>query len=102
MNVQPINLSIDLVQTAVYVALALGGYALRSLNIFGGKTTTPTATTPPAAPAPTSHPVLNQVIAAVESQIQAVLQNAVAGLIQPAPSPSPSPTPATPTTPAKP
>ena len=72
---QPINLSIDLVQTAIYVALALGGYALRSLNVFGGKSTTPVT--------PTNHPVLNQLIAAVESQIQAVLQNAVSGLVQP-------------------
>jgi hypothetical protein len=79
MNVQPINLSIDLVQTAIYVALALGGYALRSLNVFGGKSTTPAPT--PATP--TNHPVLNQLIAAVESQIQAVLQNAVSGLVQP-------------------
>jgi hypothetical protein len=79
MNVQPINLSIDLVQTAIYVALALGGYALRSLNVFGGKSTTPA----PTPVTPTNHPVLNQLIAAVESQIQAVLQNAVSGLVQP-------------------
>jgi hypothetical protein len=77
MNVQPINLSIDLVQTAIYLALALGGYALRSLNVFGGKTPAPAPITP------SSHPVLNQLIAAVESQIQAVLQNAVSGLVQP-------------------
>ena len=79
---QPINLSIDLIQTAIYAALALGGYALRSLNVFGGKSTTPV--TPPTTPVtPTNHPVLNQLIAAVESQIQAVLQNAVSGLVQP-------------------
>jgi hypothetical protein len=78
---QPVNLSIDLVQTAIYAALALGGYALRSLNLFGASTptTTPSATPAPSA-APSSHPVLNQVIAAVESQIQAVLQSAVCGL----------------------
>jgi hypothetical protein len=81
MNVQPINLSIDLVQTAIYLALALGGYALRSLNVFGGKTTPPASTPTPVTP--TSHPVLNQLIAAVESQIQTMLQNAVGGLIQP-------------------
>ena len=80
---QPINLSIDLVQTAIYAALALGGYALRSLNVFGGKTTTPVTPTPVTPVTPTSHPVLNQLIAAVESQIQAMLQSAVSGLVQP-------------------
>jgi hypothetical protein len=101
MNVQPLNLSIDLVQTAIYVALALGGYALRSLNVFGGKTIqapTPTPLTPPVPVAPSSHPVLNQLIAALESQIQSVLQSAIAGLIQPA-SPPVVPTPSQPAKP---
>ena len=79
---QPINLSIDLVQTAIYLALALGGYALRSLNVFGGRAG-PTPTPPPTPVTPSGHPVLDQLIAAVESQIQVVLQNAVSGLIQP-------------------
>jgi hypothetical protein len=117
MTVQPIHLSIDVVQVAIYAALALGGYVLRHLNVFGHRTApggSAQSTLPsshpildklaslipglgsiqlpsPAAPAPRATPILDQVLPLLESELMQVLQEAARRLLQPSAQP-PAPT----------
>jgi hypothetical protein len=71
---------------AIYAGLALGGYVLRHLNIFGHQS----PTTPPPTPSPTpsgsrgsGNPILDKVLSVVEDQLTQMLTDAAKRFVQP-------------------
>jgi hypothetical protein len=95
------TVTLDLVQTAIYAAVAIGGYFLNSSGLLGkimsaGQAKTPmpgpiAAPTPVPGPQPAPSP-LGNIAAVFEQQLLAILQDAVKRLVQP---PAVPPIPAT-------
>jgi hypothetical protein len=81
-------ITIDLIQTAIYAAVAIGGYLIS--HFFGPKPApTPPAPQPPAPlPGPTGNPLLDNLLPIFEQELLRVLQAAAGRLINPLQMPS--------------
>ena len=73
---------------AIYAGLALGGYVLRHLNIFGHQSATPPSPSPSPSPTPSGrsgsgNPILDKVLSVVEDQLTQMLTDAAKRFVQP-------------------
>jgi hypothetical protein len=84
-------ITIDLIQTGIYAAIALGGFLIS--HFFGPKPApTPTAPQPSAPlPGPTGNPLLDRILPIFEQELLKVLQAAASRLINPQQMPSAAP-----------
>jgi hypothetical protein len=80
-------ITIDLVQTGIYAAIALGGFLIS--HFFGPKPAP--APAPAPSPSPTSNPLLDNILPIFEQELLKVLQAAASRLINPLQVPSATP-----------